>query len=368
MLPADLLGPGPQNSSSSEPAKQQPAGANPDPPYDAFLLVGFGGPERPEDVLPFLESVLGGRKLPPERLQELAEPYYLFGGQSPINAQNRALLTALIELLHSEGPPLAVYWGNRHAPPFLQEAVQQMAEDGCRRALAFVTSAFGSYPGCRQYREAIEQAQAAVGPAAPEIHKLRLFFNHPGFIEAVADRAQSAFAQIDPAERAKTALIFTAHSLPVPMAQTSPYQEQLHEACRLVAEQLHWPEWQLVYQSRSGPPEQPWLQPELPDYLWQLRQQQPTLRHLLFVPIGFLSDHMEVIYDLDVEVAGACEELGFAYHRAGTVGVHPRFVRMIRELILERLDPHRPRRALGGLGPSADECPPHCCPPPAGRQ
>jgi len=371
----------PNKDSSAMPSKDSPlfpaegnlgnassSGGNAQLGYDAFLLVGFGGPERPEDIPAFLESVLGGRKLPPDRLQELAEPYYLFGGQSPINAQLRALLTALIELLRAEGPPLAVYWGNRHAPPFLEEAIQQMADDGCRRALAFVTSAFGSYPGCRQYREAIQQARAAVGPAAPEIHKLRLCFNHPGFIEAAADRVQAVLAQFGEPVRQEVRLIFTAHSLPIAMAQTSPYQAQVEEACRLVAQKLGWAEWELVYQSRSGPPQQPWLQPLLPDYLWQLRQQQPDLRHLVFVPIGFLSDHMEVIYDLDVEVASVCEELGFAYHRAGTVGVHPRFVRMIRELIFERLDPQAPRLALGGLGPSPDECPATCCPPPAGRQ
>lgn len=331
------------------------------PGYDAFLLVGFGGPERPEEVIPFLESVLDGRKLPPERLDEMVQRYSLFGGQSPLNAQNRALLAALIQELHTHGPSLALYWGNRHAPPLLQEAVQQMADDGCRRALAFVTSAFGSYPGCRQYQEAIQQAQAAVGPDAPQIDKLRLFFNHPGFIEAVADRVQTTLNQLPPTEQEKSLLVFTAHSLPVQMAKTSPYQGQVHEACRLAAEKLGWSEWELVYQSRSGPSTQAWLQPELPDYLETLRRQRPAVRHLVFVPIGFLSDHMEVIYDLDVETAGLCEELGFEYHRAGTVGVHPRFVRMIRELILERLDPHAPRLALGHLGPSPDECPPDCC-------
>ncbi len=353
-----LLPPGEGRTSGSAGSPSRPGIS-----YDAFLLVGFGGPERPEDVIPFLESVLGGRKLPPERLEELAEPYYLFGGQSPINAQNRALLAALIEELHTHGLPLAVYWGNRHAPPFLEEAVQQMADDGCRRALAFVTSAFGSYPGCRQYQEAIQKARAAVGPEAPEIHKLRLFFNHPGFIEAVADRVQTALNQLGSVPLEEVRLLFTAHSLPLQMANRSPYQQQLQEACRLVAEKLGWSEWQLVYQSRSGPPSQPWLQPELPDYLHQLRRQQPQIRHLLFVPIGFLSDHMEVIYDLDIETAGVCEELGFHYHRAGTVGVHPRFVRMIRELVLERLEAQMPRLALGTLGPSPDECPAECCAP-----
>ncbi|MDW8036584.1 MAG: ferrochelatase [Thermoguttaceae bacterium] len=332
-------------------------------PYDAFLLVGFGGPERPEDVIPFLESVLGGRQLPPERLQELTERYMLFGGQSPLNAQNRALLTAVIEEFRAHGLPLAVYWGNRHAPPLLEEAISQMAEDGCRRALAFVTSAFGSYPGCRQYQEAIQKARSSVGPAAPEIDKLRLFFNHPGFIEAVADRVRTTFRLLGGVRSDEVEVLFTAHSLPVAMAKTSPYQEQLLEACRLVAEALSWPHWQLVYQSRSGSATEAWLQPELPQYLYQLREQQPGVRHLVFVPIGFLSDHMEVIYDLDVEVAGVCEELGLQYHRAGTVGVHPRFVRMIRELVLERLDPASPRLALGNLGPSPDECPPTCCLP-----
>lgn len=331
--------------------------------YDAFLLVGFGAPERPEDVIPFLERVLAGRQLSAQRLEELAEPYYLFGGQSPLNAQYRALLAALIEELHTHRLPLAVYWGNRHAPPFLQEAIEQMAEDGCRRALAFVPSAFGSYPGCRQYQQAIQNARAAVGPCAPEIHKLRLFFNHPGFIEAVADRVQTTLGQLGPVGAEEVRLIFTAHSLPVGMAKTSPYVEQLQEACRLVAERVGWEQWELMYQSRSGPTSEAWLQPELPGCLEQLRRHHPGLQHLVFVPIGFLSDHMEVIYDLDVEVAGVCQELGFQYYRTGTVGVHPRFVGMIRELILERLDPQRSRLFLGRLGPSPDECRPDCCLP-----
>lgn len=359
MVPDSAKTPSPEERKEVSPGP----GGSVDLGYDAFVLVGFGGPELPEDVVPFLESVVGGRKLPPDRLEELVQRYSLFGGQSPLNAQNRALLTALIELLHAEGPPLAVYWGNRHAPPFLDEAVQQMADDGCRRVLAFAVSAFGSYPGCRQYQEAIQKARAAVGPNAPQINKLRLFFNHPGFIEAVADRIQNVLNQIPVPEREKSLLVFTAHSLPVWMAQTSPYQKQLHEACRLTAEKLGCSEWELVYQSRSGPPSQPWLQPLLPEYLESLRQRQPKLRHLVFAPIGFLSDHMEVIYDLDVETAGVCEELGFEYLRAGTVGVHPRFVRMIRELILERLDPQTPRLALGTLGPSPDTCPADCCAP-----
>lgn len=333
-------------------------------PYDALLLVSFGGPERPEDVLPFLKSVLGGRAIPQERLEELAEPYYLLGGVSPLNAQNRALVAAVVDEFHRHGPPIAVYWGNRHTPPFLEEAVQQMADDGCQRALAFMTSAFGSYPGCRQYQEAIEQARLAVGPESPQIDKLRLFFNHPGFIESAADRVQSTLAQLSPGDQEKARLIFTAHSLPVWMAQTSPYPTQVQEACRLVAEQLERTSWALVYQSRSGPPDQPWLQPELPDFLWPLRAQEPELRHLVFVPIGFLSEHIEVIYDLDVEVAEACKALGFEYHRSGTVGVHAGFVKMIRELTMERIDPNAPRLALGVLGPSPDECPSACCPPP----
>ncbi len=329
--------------------------------FDAILLTSFGGPEGPEDVLPFLNNVVRGRPVPPDRLKEVARHYAHFGGVSPINAQNRALLAALIAELNAQGPPLAVYWGNRHWHPFLDDTVREMANDGIRRALAFCTSAYGSYPGCRQYREDLDRARMAAGAASPQIDKLRLFYNHPGFIEAMVERLDDALATV-PAERlAAAAVVFTAHSLPLTMAASSPYEGQLLEACRLVSEGAGVPQWHLAYQSRSGPPTQPWLEPDIAQVLKTLAASR-GMEHVVVVPIGFICEHMEVVYDLDVAAASLCKHLGLEMVRASTVGCHPRFVRMIRELILERVDPAAPRRALGNDGPPADDCAPQCCP------
>ncbi len=333
------------------------------PPFDALLLASFGGPEGPDDVMPFLENVVRGRPVPRERLQEVARHYDLFDGVSPINAQNRALLAALIAELNTHGPPLMVYWGNRHWHPLLEDAVRQMAEDGVGRALAFCTSAFGSYPGCRQYREDIDAARAAVGDAAPPIEKLRLFYNHPGFIETMAERVEQARATLPDDRRHAAATLFTAHSIPMSMAQSSPYENQLHEACRLVAERNGLSNWQLAYQSRSGPPSQPWLEPDIGQVLKTLAA-TGEVEDVVVVPIGFVSEHMEVVYDLDVEAAALCEELGLGMARASTVGCHPRFVQMIRELVVERLDPTAPRLAVGLHPAAADACAPDCCPRP----
>ncbi len=333
------------------------------PSFDALLILSFGGPEGPAEVEPFLNNVVRGRRVPPERLAEVAKHYDHFGGVSPINAQIRALLAALIAELNANGPPLAVYWGNRHWHPMLEDAIGQMAEDGIGRAMAFCTSAFGSYPGCRQYREDIERARAAVGGAAPRIDKLRLFYNHPGFIETVAARLEEARAAIPAEQRSTSATVFTAHSIPSAMAASSPYEGHVREACRLVAERAGLGSWHLAYQSRSGPPSQPWLEPDLRRVLETLAATNGA-GYVTLVPIGFVTDHMEVVYDLDIEAAGLCEELGLGMVRASTVGCHPRFVRMIRELALERVDSSAPRLAVGSGGPPADECTPHCCPPP----
>jgi ferrochelatase len=233
-----------------------------------------------------------------------------------------------------------------------------MAADGVRRALAFVTSAYSSYSGCRQYRENIAAAQAEAGSAAPEIHKLRTFFNHPGFIEPMVENTRAALAQL-PADRHDAALVFTAHSIPKAMADTSRYEEQLREASRLVAELAGNPRWHLVYQSRSGPSTQPWLEPDVGDFLRILAQQ--GVRDVVVVPIGFISDHMEVLFDLDTEAKQLADELGINLVRAATVGTHPRFIRMIRELIEERLADSPNRLALGLLGPGHDVCPADCC-------
>lgn len=337
------------------------------PNYDAILLVSFGGPEGPEDVLPFLENVLRGKNVPRERMLEVAEHYYHFGGVSPINDQNRALISALREELASHGPSLPVYWGNRNWHPLLADTLRQMKHDGVRRTLAFMTSAYSSYSGCRQYREDIQRAQAEVGEGAPEVHKLRVFFNHPGFIEPMVEHVREALEQIPAARQATTQLVYTAHSLPLAMANGSAYVEQLSEACRLVQERLGGIAGRLVYQSRSGPPHQPWLEPDVGDYLRELHG-TGQVTDVVIVPIGFISDHMEVLYDLDHEAHALCQQLGLNMVRARTVGTHPRFVRMIRELIEERVL-GTDRLALGNLPPNHDVCPETCCPSgrPAGR-
>jgi ferrochelatase len=328
---------------------------------DAILLVSFGGPDGPDDVIPFLENVLRSRRVPRERLLEVAEHYHHFGGKSPINDQNRALIGALEKLLQTEGPHLPVYWGNRNWHPLLADTIRRMADDGIGRAFAFVTSAFSSYSGCRQYQEDLARAREATGPNAPEVLKLRVFYNHPGFIEPMSDRVCTALAQLPPERRSAAALLFTAHSIPVSMAENSRYVQQLEEASRLVTERAGVPQYRLVYQSRSGAPGQLWLGPDIRDHLRELAA-RGTVRDVIVAPIGFVSDHMEVLYDLDTEARELCGELGLNMVRAGTVGADPRFVAMIRELVLERMGGLAERRALGVWGASHDVCPDDCCP------
>ena len=324
--------------------------------YDALLLIAFGGPEQPADVLPFLENVLRGRNVPRERMLEVAEHYYHFGGVSPINGQMRELIPLVEAELREHGPHLPVYWGNRNWHPVLADTLRKMRDDGVKRAAAFVMSAYSSYSGCRQYLEDIARAREAVGAGAPEIDKLRLFFNHPGFIEPMAERVREALIEIPAA-----ALVFTAHSVPVSMAASSQYEAQLKEACRLVAARVGRDEWRLVYQSRSGPPSQPWLGPDISDYLRELHAAGG--HDVVIAPIGFISDHMEVLYDLDTEARALCGELGITLVRAATVGNHRAFVSMIAELARERMGGTE-KRWLGDLGPSGDECLPDCCAPP----
>src|SRR6185503_5423415 len=245
-------------------------------PYDALLIVSFGGPDGPKDVLPFLENVLRGRNVPRERMLEVAEHYYQFGGKSPINDQNRALIAALEKELAAHGPRLPIYWGNRNWHPLLPDTLRKMAADGVQRALAFVTSAYSSYSSCRQYRENIAAAQTEVGPTAPQIDKLRAFFNHPGFIEPMVENTRAALEKIPVERRQDAELVFTAHSIPAAMAATSRYEEQLHEASRLLADGVGSNvKWNLVYQSRSGPPQQPWLEPDICDFIESRHQKSP---------------------------------------------------------------------------------------------
>lgn len=335
--------------------------------YDAVVLVSFGGPERPEDVMPFLQNVTRGRGVPPERLAEVVEHYQHFGGVSPINQQCRDLLAAVRADFAAHGLDLPVYWGNRNWHPMLADTVGQMRDDGVRRALAFVTSAYGGYSSCRQYQDDIAAARAAVGPGAPVIEKLRQFWDHPGFVEPHADAVRAALAQLDPARRGSTRLVFTAHSVPTSMAATAGphggrYEAQLHETARLVAAAAA-PDlrYDLVWQSRSGPPQVPWLEPDVNDHLATLAGAGTTA--VVVSPIGFVSDHLEVVWDLDTEALATARQLGLDFVRAGTPGADPRFVTLVRELVTERLDPAgaSPRR-LGEL-PWWDTCPTVCCVP-----
>ncbi len=328
-------------------------------PYDALLLVSFGGPEKMADVIPFLENVLRGKPVPRERMLEVAHHYELFDGASPLNAQNRELIAALETYFASQGLTLPIFFGNRNWHPLLPETLREMSAKGVRRALAFVTSAYSSYSGCRQYRENIAAAQLEVGPAAPEIDKIRVFYNHPLYIEAVADRIATAYQRIPSEAQADAALVFTAHSIPLAMSGNCRYVEQLTETCRLTAERLGRAKWQLVYQSRSGAPSQPWLEPDVCDHLRALAAQ--GFQHVVLSPVGFLSDHMEILFDLDTEARDLARELGLNLVRAETVGTHPRYVEMIHELVRERLDDAPERRAIGQFAASHDVCPVDCC-------
>ena len=327
--------------------------------YDALLVVSFGGPEKPEDVIPFLENVTRGRNIPQERLLEVAEHYYHFGGKSPINDQNRALIAALQAELDARGVKLPIYWGNRNWSPFLADALRQMRTDGVKNALAFMTSAYSSYSGCRQYRENVAAAQAEVGEGAPKVDKLRVFYNHPGFIEACAARVRESLSELT---GTSVHLVVSAHSIPCSMAEPSDYEKQLRETARLVAEEVGIPDWDLVYQSRSGPPTQPWLGPDILDHLRDLHGR--GIKNVVVAPLGFISDHLEVLYDLDTEAIDLAKELGMKLVRAATVGTHPAFIRAVCQLIEERVSPVEPKLAVGHFGPNHDVCPANCCPPP----
>jgi ferrochelatase len=331
--------------------------------YDAILVVSFGGPESNQDVIPFLENVLRGKSIPRERLLAVAEHYYHFGGKSPINQQTRELIAALEAELELHGPKLPVYWGNRNWHPLLPETLQQMQKDGIKRAIGFVTSAYSSYSGCRQYRENISRAQSEVGAGAPQVDKLRAFFNHPGFVEATVERVQDALWSLPENARENVQIVYVAHSVPLSMANTSDYVTQLQEVRRMVSQAIGQTNDVLVYQSRSGAPGQPWLEPDILDYLREVKTRN-LASAVVIAPISFISDHMEVLYDLDIEARQLCDSLGLPMARAKTVGVHPKFIGMIRELILERMDPSLERRAVGSLGARADICAEGCCPAP----
>jgi ferrochelatase len=334
----------------------------PEHAFDAIVIISFGGPEGMDDVMPFLENVTRGRGVPRERLLDVAHHYELFGGVSPINAQNRALIAALEPELRAHGVDLPVYFGNRNWQPFLTDTMRQMRDDGVRRALAVFTSAFSSYSGCRQYREDLFNAQLVVGADAPEVPRVRMFFNHPGFVQANAERVREAMAKLPSGD---VHIAFTAHSIPVAMAKNCAYEAQLAEAARLVGDAVGVADWAVVYQSRSGPPQVPWLEPDVSDHLEHASAR--GVRNVVISPIGFVSDHLEVLYDLDVEARQTADRLGLTMVRAGAAGTHPAFVAGLRDLILERLTPGADRAALGRFGPSHDVCAPDCCLPGNGR-
>lgn len=322
--------------------------------YDAVLVVSFGGPEGPEEVMPFLDRVLAGRPVPAPVKARIAARYALFGGVSPINAHTRAFIAALELELAANGPRLPVYWGNRNSAPLLTRAVREMAADGVNRAIAYVTSVFSSYSGCRQYREDLARASEGVA-GAPQIDKLRVAYNHPGFIGAMVDRVREVRASAP----AGAALAFTAHSLPVAMAAQADYEAQLREACGLVAHGLGVDDWRLAFQSNNARSGDPWLAPTVEEALASIRSSGRS--SVVVAPIGFVCDHMEVVMDLDVEARECATELGLGYFRAATVGTHPAYVAMVRQLIVERMSANPERPCLGSRGPRPDYCGPDCC-------
>ncbi|HEY6935433.1 MAG TPA: ferrochelatase [Marmoricola sp.] len=346
-------------------------------PYDALLLVSFGGPEAPEDVVPFLRNVTAGKGIPDERLAEVGEHYYAYGGRSPINDQNRALIAAIEEDFAAARLHLPVYWGNRNWDPFLRDALARMRDDGIQRAACLVTSAYSSYSGCRQYREDLAAAAAEV-PGAPRLDRLRHYFNHPGFVEPMVDSTLSALAALPDDARHGGEIVFVTHSIPEAMNATSgPGGGAYVAQHRTVAEEIvdrvreetgHRYPFSLVFCSRSGPPRVPWLEPDVNDHLRMLKKREVS--GAVLVPIGFVSDHMEVIYDLDTEAMATAADLALPCVRAATAGVDPRFVGMVRDLLLERAalerGEDRPRAAVGGMAPSWDVCPAGCCPNPRG--
>ena len=366
-------------------ARYRDAVPGPVDPYDALLLVSFGGPERPGDVLPFLENVTRGREIPRVRLEQVGEHYLGFGGRSPINDHNRALLAAVGTDLAEHRIDLGLYWGNRNWAPYLRDAVEQMARDGVRRAACLVTSAYSSYSGCRQYRENLFDAADGV-EGAPRLDRLRHYGNHPGFVGAFVDATRAALREVPTGSR----LVFVTHSIPTSMAQASgrpddadpeagyptghAYERQhsvvAAEVTRRVGHGADVGGWDLAYCSRSGSPRTPWLEPDVNDQLEAVAAAGAP--GAVVVPIGFVSDHMEVIYDLDTQARATATRLGLPMARAATPGTDPHFVAMVRDLLTERAAVERGERAVratvAGTEPSWDICPAGCCANPRGRR
>lgn len=341
--------------------------------YDAIVLASFGGPEGQDDVIPFLRNVTRGRGIPDERLEEVATHYRRHGGVSPINAQNRALKAALEAELASRGIELPVHWGNRNWGPYLVDAVREAHADGHRTLLAVATSAYASYSSCRQYQEDLEAALEETELAGEvRLDKVRPYFDHPGFVEPFVEGLRAALAElaglgVDPR---RTRVLFSTHSIPLAAAAASgpglgpggAYEAQHRAVAEVVMREAGAGiDWELVYQSRSGPPSQPWLEPDVNDVIRELPGR--GVEAVVIVPLGFVSDHMEVIWDLDTEALATAGEVGVLARRTPTPGVHPAFVRGLVDLVLERVNgtPVAERPALTALGPWYDVCRPGCC-------
>jgi ferrochelatase len=326
--------------------------------YDAVLIVSFGGPEGPADVMPFLDNVFRGLRVGEQTKQRVAARYQAFGGISPINGHTREFIAALQQELDRHGPSLPIYWGNRNWHPFLTDTFAQMRKDGIGRVITYVTSTFSSYSGCRKYRE--DLYEAAAEPGGPDVDKLRSGYNHPGFISAASERVKDALDRIPRERRANAMILFTAHSLPDSMARNCAYEAQLRECCALIGDRLGHALWRLAYQSNNASyGRESWLEPDIGMAIEQTHSEGAA--DVVVAPIGFVCDHMEVVLDLDIEAAQRAREIGINMIRAGTVGAHPAYVGMVRELIVERMSENSARRALGSFGPSHDICPAGCC-------
>ncbi|WP_423463173.1 ferrochelatase [Promicromonospora sp. MS192] len=363
------------------PANTPQSAAHVAAPYDALLLYSFGGPNQPEDVVPFLRNVTAGKGIPDERLEEVGEHYYGFGGKSPINEQNLALKAALEAELASRGIDIPVVWGNRNWEPYTNDAVDELEKLGAERAVALVTSAFSSYSGCRQYREDLAVTLDKRGQLGPDgstsvqFDKIRSYFNHPGFAQANVDAVVEAYAELaaQGGSGADARLVFVTHSIPDTMEAASrishaTYSEQHLDLARVVAAQVaervgHEVPWDLAYCSRSGPPSQPWLEPDVNDHLEALSGE--GVRDVVLSPIGFVSDHMEVAYDLDTEALATAKDLGMTAVRAGTVGTREPFVAGLVDLLLERAAIARGEEVeeatVGALPAFRSVCAPGCC-------
>ncbi len=341
--------------------------------FDAVLLLSFGGPEGPEQVRPFLENVTRGRGVPAERLDAVAEHYLHFGGVSPINGINRALIAALRAELADSGVDLPVYFGNRNWEPYVEDAVKTMRDHGIHRAAVFTTSAWSGYSGCTQYVEDIARARRAAGRDAPELVKLRSYFDHPYLVEMFADAIAAAAGSLPAELRGDARLVFTAHSVPVAAdRRCGPhlYSRQVAYAARLVAAAAGYADYDLVWQSRSGPPQVPWLEPDVADHLTTLAAagNAAGTKAVIVCPIGFVADHIEVVWDLDYELRSQAEATGIAFARAGTPNADRRFARLATGLIDELRYGREPARVSGPdpvpgclAGTNGEPCrPPHC--------